>query len=118
MSDDKMKRLKELIKAAVNGEPTGALAQTFANPKEFTREEREFVLKALEEHLGAKVTLDPTSQCYSVEYTNGEVSYTRGQDFKGKDVDDLTFRKFIKRDQANRARMKQEALNASKTEKE
>lgn len=108
MSDAKMAKLKELIKAAMNGDPVGAMAQAFGPPANLTPDEKKFILEQLEAHVGAKHTLDPESQCYAIEYSNGEVAYARGVDFKGKEVDDLTFRKFIKRDQANRAKMKQE----------
>jgi hypothetical protein len=74
-----------------------------------TPDEKKFVLEQLQAYVGAKVQLDEKSQCYSIEYPSGDVAYTKGVDFAGREVSEAEFRKFIQRDQANRARMKKEA---------
>jgi len=104
-------RIKELLKAALNGEGASVMSQVVGPGAAFTPEEKQFIIDQLERHAGAKVTKDEESQCYVVEYANGEVAYTRGVDFAGRDVSDLEFRKFIKRDQAKRAMIKKQGKN-------
>jgi len=98
-------KIKDLLKAAVNGDPTALtpLSQTNNN---FTVEERRFIIEKLEALVGAKVTFDEESRCYVTVYPTGEVAYTRGLDEKGNEVSEAVFKKFIKRDQAERKQTK------------
>jgi hypothetical protein len=98
-------RIRDLLKAALNGEAKATASQAFGSNAAFTPEEKEFIIAQLELHTGAKTVKDEESQCYVTVYANGEVAYTKGVDFANREVDDLTFKKFIKRDMEKRATM-------------